>query len=183
MFNSSTVGERPTVIVVPSYINRVLARNKLKFSEYLNFEKLRASLSQEDFRFWLALAEATKIAGTNLSNNLIGGVLEKGRGPNFGKGFDTHLDPSYYASSADIEEAIAYLNQSNAMTENFYSFHREGSTIFVVVEEGFMLKLEDPSSKLEFLKTYLKKLSEIVPIHMLAQDRLHLQYVSLVTSL
>ncbi|MGC3005540.1 hypothetical protein ACPF8X_45925, partial [Streptomyces sp. G35A] len=85
-------------------------------------------------------------------------------------------------SKLELMEAQTWLQQSNAMTENFYSLHREGSILFVVVEEGFSLKLEDNVNKLQFLKAYMKKLCEIVPVHQLAQDPLHIQYVSLVTS-
>lgn len=183
MFESSQMGERSTVVVVPSNIHRVLTRNKLKFPQYLDFEKIRAVISSEDYRFWLGVVDALNIGGVNLSNNLMGSIWDKGRIPDIGSDADKHIDPIMMASQLDKEEALSYLNQSNAMTENFYSLHREGSTVFVVVEEGFMLKLEDSNFKLEFLKSYLKKLSEILPVHKLANDPLHIQYVSLVTSL
>lgn len=179
--NDTNLGQEPTVIVVPANVNRALMRNKIPYSQYLDFEKINVALSAEDIRLWNAINDTITIGGKRFNSHLMNSIILRGRSPNLdsGKGHGTGY---YYPTNIEGAEAIQYLQQSNAMTEDFYSLHREGDVIFVVIEEGFSLKLEDNSNKLNFLKTYLKKLCEIMPVHKLAKNPLHLQYVSLVTT-
>lgn len=173
---------RPTTVVVPANVNRALIRNKVTFRQYLDYEKIRSTLSSEDIKFWMAANEGVKIGGKPLSSYLAGAILSVGTWANIDRDPVAHVDPFYIPSKREIDEVDAYLNQSNAMTENLYSLHREGSVLFVVVEEGFSLKLEESLYRLEFLKSYMKKLCEIVPVYELAQHPLHQHYVSLVTT-
>ena len=182
MDNVSKVGIWPTTIVVPADIHKALIRNKLRLSDYVKFDKVKSVLSSTDIKHWYSVIDLVKIGGKKLGYPL---MCQSGTDTGFpAPGFDqTHFDPFYSPSQEDLTESNNYLYQSNAMTENFYSLYRDECVIFIIVEQGFMQKLEDFQFKLEFLKSYFRKLSEVVSVKDLTKDRLHLQYIAAITSL
>ena len=171
---------KPTIVVVPSDIHRALIRNKLCLSDYVMFDKVKKALSSEDIKHWYAVIENVKIGGKRLGDHLM--CAANGNSGDYSNASFAHFDPYYYPSEIELQEAKKYLYQSNAMTENFYSLYRDGSIVFVVVEPGFSLMIEDNTNKLEFLKSYFRKLAEFMPVHELAKNQYHLEYVSLVTT-
>lgn len=178
-------GRRVTTVVVPADIHRALIRNKVKYSDYLNAKVVMDTLSTLDARYWSAVTEVIKIGGHRLGQTLasaytssnMDSVIQTDTNPS-----SKHNDIFYCPNNVDKEDANSRLFLSNAMTENFYSIRRDGSCVFVIVEDGFCHHLEEPSNKLNFLRTYFATLSELMPVEMLAKDPLHLQYVSLLTS-
>lgn len=181
MDNVSKVGIWPTTIVVPADIHKALIRNKLRLSDYVKFDKVKSALSSTDIKHWYSVIDLVKIGGKKLGYPL---MCQSGMDTGFPvPGFDqTHFDPYYSPSQEDLTESNNYLYQSNAMTENYYSLYRDANNVFVVVEPGFSLMIEENTNKLEFLKSYYRMLSAILPIHELAKDKYHLEYVSLITT-
>ena len=167
MDNVTLTAVNPAVIVVPSVVDLALKRNKVKYKDYTNFAKVKEVLSSEDIKHWHSVIEAVTIGGVQVSDSFT----------------CIHFDPYYWPTKVDINEAKQHLMASNAMTENFYSLYRDECVIFIIVEQGFMQKLEDFQFKLDFLKSYFRKLSEVVSVKDLTKDRLHLQYIAAITSL
>ena len=187
MDNVTLTAVNPAVIVVPSVVDLALKRNKVKYKDYTNFAKVKEVLSSEDIKHWYSVIEAVTIGGVQVSNKLMGLPINYNNVNNGYSNTDSfrciHFDPFYWPTEVDINEAKQHLMASNAMTENFYSLYRDECVIFIIVEQGFMQKLEDFQFKLEFLKSYFRKLSEVVSVKDLAKDNLHLQYIAAITSL
>lgn len=176
---------KPTAIsvVIPADIYRSLIRNKVKRSDYLDAKVALNVLSSLDVKYWHTVTEVINIDGSKLGTTLPSAIMNQRYASIFMKESETkHSDIFYCPNSVDKEEAKERLFLSNAMTENFYSIYRDGSCVFVVVEDGFCHHLQEPSNKLKFLRSYFKMLSELMPVEMLVKDPLHMQYVTLVTS-
>lgn len=149
--------------VLPGWVHRALLRNKLNILDLMDYSKVRKVLSIDDLAEWFYLNDHLTVDKCKLSNTFLDfhfhSMTEQQRSE-----FSVSILPQ--SASEDVAaSAKAKLDGSYPMNDSSYEFIYVDNILYVVLNEGFNKILEKPESLMEFVKEYLKKCYEYLPVN------------------
>lgn len=146
---------KSNLYILPHWILRQTARNKMGLNDLRSYSKLRQVLTIDDMAEWFYLNDSFRL---NKEYSLSTSILE------------TYFDSMTTAETAELRNsvltlssseeiansAISKLSQSNLMSDCLYEFVRADNGLFLVIKEGFIKQMTDQNNQFEFVKDYLK---------------------------
>ena len=146
------------MVIVPYWVENVLKRNRLAFTEVLNYGKMRGLMSVEDLSAFLYLQRADKIdLFKNAVNTYLLSSWEQTRSSDEKTELVSVVVPLSY-SEETVNDVVERLSQVQEDTEqNAYDIVDFAREAFVVVlRKGFMQSMATPVKQLDFVRDLLK---------------------------
>lgn len=152
---------KPQIILVPGWIHRSLLRNKLNTIDMVDYRKMRQVLSLHDMAEWFYMNDRFMVDNTRISSQFVDSVWHS-----FTPQDRVEHQSSVVPLSAS-EEIASSANQklmANTVSDSFYQFVQTTDVLYVVLNEGFMVSLQDTEKKNQFVKDYLKECYAMAPV-------------------
>lgn len=161
--------------VIPQWIHRTLVRNSLTLMDLFNYGKVRKVMSLDDLAELVYVNEQVQIDKKTIGNNWLDShfhyMTEAERAE-----YNRHvLNLSF---SEDVKSSVnAKLLGSNPMNEQNYTFVYIDNILFVLIGEGFLKTMENNDNKEEFVKNYLTKCYEFLPVAKVSELSMYSLYL------
>lgn len=169
--NASTGTIRPEdiskgdIFVLPSWIHRQLSRYNLTVNDLRSYSKLREVLTIDDMAEWFYLNDQLTLQNNQCRFST--SILE------------TYFDSMTLAEKVELSNSVlplsgtediansanSKLSATNVMSDCLYQFVRVDNGLFLILKEGFNAELAKKDGVSNFVKAYLKKCYESMPIH------------------
>jgi hypothetical protein len=168
----------PDVYIVPGWVYRALYRNKMNLDDLFDYTKARQFLSVDDMAEMVFLQRSFAVDGCLLSNNwepcFMNGTPDRSK-------INQEFDTIQRIASDLITSNNVMAKLERPTTEASYDFIKANDRLIVVVREGFGITLQNPESKQEFVKNYMKELyamAAVADVNKLEIFKLYLKTLS-----
>lgn len=182
MFNTLTELQ---VVMVPAWLFRTVLRNKLNTIDLINYDKLRPIISVDDVAEYLAINDKLKIGGCNPNHYYYFGSMFRNLTPEQTIEWNNSVVP-LSGSESISSSLISKLSRSNPMDSYSdteakppYTFITVNTTVFVILEEGFITHMSSTDNMLDFIKLYLKNCYAVAKMSIVHQLPLFGLYIKL----
>lgn len=148
----------PRIIVLPGWIYRAIVKYKLNIIDTTSYSKIRPFLATDDLVDWTCLNDFFRLDGVRLSNTQCLAALAINE--TLTESQISEIEKTILPLSGSHEAALsvqAKLTAVNIIVDVPYRFVRIDTTLFVILNEGFLSALTDSKLKLDFVKAYLKE--------------------------
>lgn len=153
--------DRPKTFIIPGWIFRSLLRNKISFTDKIDYTSIRKALSIQDLAELHYLNSETKIDGEYITMNEIEDLYSD---------MTSAQKIEYKASvlslaTADYIGKDAVKRLYDEIDENLtsYKFIPGINFTLIILNEGFFNRIEDFKYKKEFVRSYLKTQYLVAP--------------------
>lgn len=156
--------EKLKVFIIPKAFHDIFKINNLNIVDIFNYSKIRRFLSFNDLAD-LVFYNNLKLENVSLTNNLITFELFKIITDDERHELQTSVVP--LATTEEIANSCMSIlnNTSNKYKENLYYFVKNGNTLFIVLDEGFLgSACNDKNFYSKFVRDYVKQLYAMVAI-------------------
>lgn len=170
--------------VLPASVYRAIIRNKLNIIDAVNYRKLRNILSIDDLaEIWHVNTNPLKAINDSTTVDLSGwGFRELFATMNTLTPVETNeiqytIQP--LSGSITIAETLRQKLSTNDMTEDdtYYKLLLNNNIVFVVLENGFLTRMQNLPYRLDFYRNILKELYKVTRIPEVSRHRLFNEYL------
>lgn len=146
------------MVVVPYWVENVLKRNRLNFTDLLQYGKMRDVMSVNELSAFLTVQHTGRIPViNNIVNTYLLSSWEQTRSSDEKTELDSVVVPLSY-SEETVSDVVERLSQVQEDTEQkpyeIVDFAREA--FVVVLRKGFMQDMLNPTKQLDFVRDLLK---------------------------
>lgn len=155
------------IYLVPGWIYRSILRNKLNTIDMNNYAKIRGVLSVDDMAEWFYANDQLKVQGCRLSDSYLDSNWE-----DFSPAHRAEVNNSVLPLSGSepiADNVKTKLATSNTVSDGQYQFVTVSNILYVILNEGFMNTLKDPTAQKEFVRSYLKQCYAMAAVHTVSQ--------------
>jgi hypothetical protein len=166
----------PQLVIVPYWIQQLLARNKLNYIDLLDYNKIRSLMSIEDIATFMALTGNDDLRDSflgrlnGIDNYIYYRYCERATVEQR-KELDVVIGPliqaeSTYKTLIDRLSLDNPADKDHISSEDLYTLQvNNDGTIFLFVKKGILNALEDRDYAHQLVSAYLQALYGLAPIH------------------
>ena len=167
------------MVLVPYWVENVLKRNRLKFTDVLNYAKMRELMSVEDVSAFLHFQSTDQIATLRgVDRSILLSSWEQTRSTNDPAELASVVIPLSQSEATAIDSAQRYLTPATDLDIPVYQLvDVEREVLVVVVRQGFEEIMQQPAHALEFLREVLKQYYIYLEVHQVSSLQVFRNYL------
>lgn len=167
------------MVLVPYWVENVLKRNRLKFTDVLNYAKMRELMSVEDVSAFLHFQSTDQIAALRgVDRSILLSSWEQTRSTNDPAELASVVIPLSQSEATAIDSAQRYLTPATDLDIPVYQLvDVEREVLVVVVRQGFEEIMQQPAHELEFLREVLKQYYIYLEVHQVSSLQVFRNYL------
>ena len=167
------------MVLVPYWVENVLKRNRLKFTDVLNYAKMRELMSVEDVSAFLHFQSTDQIAvlkGVDCS--ILLSSWEQTRSTNDPTELASVVIPLSQSEATANDARQRYLTPATDLEIPVYQLvDVERDVLVVVIREGFEESMQQPAQALDFLRAVLKEYYIYMEVHQVSSMQVFRNYL------
>ena len=167
------------MVLVPYWVENVLKRNRLKFTDVLNYAKMRELMSVEDVSAFLHFQSTDQIAvlkGVDCS--ILLSSWEQTRSTNDPTELASVVIPLSQSEATANDAMQRYLSPATDLDiPVFQILVVEREVLVVVVRQGFDEVMQQPARELDFLREVLKQYYVYLDVHQVSSLQVFRNYL------
>ena len=167
------------MVLVPYWVENVLKRNRLKFTDVLNYAKMRELMSVEDVSAFLHFQSTDQIATLRgVDRSILLSSWEQTRSTNDPAELASVVIPLSQSEATAIDSAQRYLTPATDLDIPVYQLvDVEREVLVVVVRQGFEEIMQQPAHELEFLREVHKQYYIYLEVHQVSSLQVFRNYL------